>query len=539
MRHDLSKLLTPSVLRVAGVVLIAMPLLLLAACRDAIPEAPLTPDPDRPDDAEIVHLYHYRAIQEQAEAAIALLNAENEWCNRDRKVGELRAMLQEHDPETVTRSLYVEAEGDDLRAVELIADTVSRVRSVDFEQLPPIYLISRSDLRRTGCLYQAFEEHEASEADAQSNAVAAVDRLELLLGQQVAGYGSAEQQQLNATLYAGWYGDPHGVDDLRPDHGGVGEIVLVSRPMIPRQLIQTIAHELVHFLQDVLLGWQLNDLDDMAETTDQLEALRWVIEGDATLHERFAGLLSQSQSLSDIEWGPATHLEFDLARRAINLLNPLQQAAIYDAYEQGSQVLGELLVADGRSAINQLLYRPPISTEQLLHPDRLASEEQPIALRDLPQLQELAFPTDRWEPPVTDRMGEHYLRALIGSSTPRRLEVNDAATGWGSDQLAWWQSLDADSEAVTWQIVFDTPEDLAEGASALRTWFYSYSVNEAERTRRNVLSWDGPYGYARLISGAEAVWLIVANDQSVANRVANSVRSAEWTNYWPAESSSR
>ncbi len=565
----------------------------LAACADAIPHmttptaaerdlvSPQRPqpagavvataraprDPDRPidNDAPIrFDIHSYREVRRFADQMLETLDEERLWCERQPEVAELRAMLDAHDPETVWRSLLSPAEGEDLRAVDIIAGATAEARGIALRALPPVFLVSRTDLRRYACLYEDIweygEEADAGEDDGghddgvdeqvaaeveteqvETQVGLAASRLAQLLGQSVEDYGDLEQSWLSATLVAGWYEEIDGAHELAPGEDGIGEVVLVSSPPMPAFFTSVVSHELVHVLQDQWLDWRLHDLYRDAQTTDALNALRWIVEGDATLNELYEDAPPLRQLLADIEWGPEEHAETDLWIRAYEALTPQESENLFAAYEQGSSILSALRGERGQEAIDELLLDPPESSEQLIHAEKLERGEQPIDLVDLPRLRELLLPASEWRAPIVDRMGEQWLRSLITSASKRTDIARKTAAGWGSDQMALWTSKDGETEVVTWQIVFDDPEEHREGLSGLRRWFFSHTANEAQAAFANMLSWDNPGGggAARLVTRPRAVWLVASNDPAVADDIANGIRTRIWTNYWSADRPAR
>lgn len=486
---------------------------------------------DRPIRTDI---YSYRAVREFADRMLEVLAAERLWCDEQPEVADLRAMLDEHNNDDIWRSLLVAAEGEDLRAVQIIAEATAQARGIPMQQLPAVYLISRTSLRHHACLLEEIWEDPTDE-DEDWTVGRPASRLAILLGQDVEDYGDLEQSWLSATLAWGWYGEIPGADELEPGEDGVGEVVIVSSPSMPSAFVDVISHELVHFLQDQWTGWRLHDWYRDVETTDQLHALRWVVEGDASLNELYADEPPLLELLANITWGPEQHAEFDLWYRAYQALTPQDSVNLFAAYDQGRSVLAALRDKSGQEAIDALLLDPPESTEQLLHPEKLRLEEQPVELVDLERLRTEIFPEADWNEPIVDRMGEQWLTTLILTTTRFTTLARAVATGWGSDQMALWQSQDGSAEVVTWQVVFDHDAHHREAIDGLRGWFYSHSALEAvpdQNDPANLHKWDGPNGAARLVIRPHSVWVVAAGSPALADRVAEGIRSRTWTNYW-------
>ena len=527
------------------------------ACDDAIPESPAQAvptasesgadvqsaspgatmserprDPDRPPEGEAslsAAVYSYLDVRRAADLMLEILDEERAWCESQPEVTALRAMLEAHEPEDVWRSLLEPAMGQDLRVVEIVAEATAEARGIPMVELPPVFLVTRTSLRHYACLTEEVWE-DIDESDWTVGRPAS--RLAYLLGQEVEGYGDLEQSWLSSTLFWGWYGEIEGADERDPGEDGIGQVVIVSGAPMPEVYAGVLSHELVHFLQDQWTGWKLHDWYRDAETTDQLEALRWVVEGDATLNELSSDGSPLYVLLAEIEWGPDSHAEVDLWYRAYEALAPQDAQNLFAAYDQGATILRLVREAEGQEAIDALLLDPPESTEQLIHVDKFFSQEQPISLTDLPRLQQELFPEGEWLEPVLDRMGEQWLHSLLASSSKFPAFARRASTGWGGDQMALWQSADGSREIVTWQVVFDNPTEHGEGVSGLRRWLFNHSADEAAPIHANVLGWDGPTGSARLITRPRAVWLVAANNAEIADEVADGIRTRMWTNYW-------
>lgn len=531
------------VLLVLGVAAIAI------ACVDEIPVS-TPPDPSSvqsgPQQAQPEQqsaaaplrndIYTYRNVRHFADDMLNVLAEERVWCDKQPEVAELRDKLADHEPEGVWRSLLIPAQGEDLRAVKIIAEAAAEARGIPLHELPPVFLVSRTSLRHFACLTEEIWEDPTDEDDDWVVGRPA-SRLAILLGQNVEDYGDMEQSWLSATLAWGWYGEIPDADELEPGEDGVGEVVIVSKPPMPAVFVGVISHEFVHFLQDQWTGWRLHDWYRDSETTDELQALRWVVEGDATLNELYGEDSPLLELLTDIKWGPEENSEYDLWYRAYEALTPQVSENLFAAYDQGSSVLAALRAERGQAAIDALLLDPPESTEQLMHPEKLANAEQPLELVDLQQLRDELFPETDWNDPIVDRMGEQWLQTLILTGTRFTTLARNTAAGWGSDQMVLWQSQDGSAEVVTWQIVFDNVGHHREGLMGLRTWFYSHTENEALADPNNSISlhrWDGPTGSVRLAIEPHAVWLVAANDPALADEIAEGILSRVWTNYWSA-----
>jgi hypothetical protein len=208
-----------------------------------------------------------------------------------------------------------------------------------------------------------------------------------------------------------------------------------------------LAHELRHAVQDQYfdLAAVLGDLSDFDDR--KLAALA-AVEGDATLvmvrqmgldPELVSGALSPENILSFSALSGATTLAAAPEVLRQQLLMP---------YLEGMK-FSQAIVAKRRwQGLNQVLARKPLSSEQVLHPEKYFAGENPrvVSTRFRPARGELLH---------AGVVGEHYLNVLLQEGTA----VGDPAAGWGGDLF----SLHADGaeRLLLWESLWDTPEAAA------------------------------------------------------------------------------
>jgi hypothetical protein len=121
-----------------------------------------------------------------------------------------------------------------------------------------------------------------------------------------------------------------------------------------------------------------------------------------------------------------------------------------------------LQAAGGWQAVNDAFGKPPASTEQVLHPDKYAAGEGPVAV-DLPD--DLAAKMGPgWSVGLEDTFGEFQLRVWLdqaGAASPVSSSV--AAAGWGGDRVALLDGPDG-SWAIALSTAWDTAADAREFA---------------------------------------------------------------------------
>jgi hypothetical protein len=188
-----------------------------------------------------------------------------------------------------------------------------------------------------------------------------------------------------------------------------------------------LVHEIVHAIQDEHfdLGARVRWREGAGDETAAIHALG---EGDATL----AMLLetSRGEPLPKSFVDGFTSLMRESNRRMVGeRVPPALADALVDPYVEGMRFVWTLYDSGGWDAVNAAWRAPPATTEQLLHPDKFAAREAPVALRGGP-----AAPpgfTLLSEGPV----GELDLRDWLAAFVPFE-EASGLASGWGNGRVA-------------------------------------------------------------------------------------------------------
>lgn len=102
--------------------------------------------------------------------------------------------------------------------------------------------------------------------------------------------------------------------------------------------------------------------------------------------------------------------------------------------------------------------KPPVSTEQILHPGKYAAGEKPVSIDPGPVDEFLA--AKGYAPLYKTTLGELGVALVLETHFPR--EVLEAASeGWGGDTFAVYEKEGA-APLVVWITEWDTPEDAVE-----------------------------------------------------------------------------
>jgi hypothetical protein len=229
----------------------------------------------------------------------------------------------------------------------------------------------------------------------------------------------------------------------------------------------THAHEYVHALQDQY--YSLDGLDDEALGSEATAALRALAEGDATL--------TQLLYFTGGYFTPAEQAQVEASLREATsqsrvALPPVLERSFAFPYEAGLEFVMALYQQGGYPAIDAVWQDPPLSTEQILHPERYTA-------RDLPQIVTLPPLTGTlgldWRLLDEDVLGEFFVREYLDQALSRS-EAAAAATGWGGDRYAVYWQESAEALVMVLRLVWDTPADAEEFA----THYEQYAATMAD-----------------------------------------------------------
>lgn len=303
---------------------------------------------------------------------------------------------------------------------EQVAARASELRGLEFEEdAPEVRIISPREtvdyLRRQTERTYPQERREADEAFLKLSGLLPPD-----------GDLDALLESFGGGLLLGFY-DPERPDILR--------MVTSQRASDAKSAESTLAHELVHGLQDQAFG--LEEKFDI-EDPDRKSAVQGLIEGDTTVFEamyaqRFLGGLSVSPP-------PQTNIPPGIL---LSLLFP---------YAEGSEFVGELVKrGDGtfREVDRAFRERLPQSTEQIIHPEKYFAGEEPRAV-DLNADEALG---GGWESIKEDTFGELDAVVILSTKALNSPQATQAGEGWDGGTAEVFERGDDRALAIgtTWE----------------------------------------------------------------------------------------
>ena len=277
----------------------------------------------------------------------------------------------------------------------------------------------------------------------------------------------------------------------------------------------TYSHEYTHVLQDQNYNIKngLNYSDDACEVdTERCAGIQALLEGDATLSQTFwyqnYATNQDKQQISDF-YNSLKSPVYDSAPAF------LAEDFVFP-YDQGATFVQDMYVKGGFPAVDAVYQDPPVSTEQILHPDLYPSDKPiPVTLPDL-----TTALGEGWREVSRNQMGEWYTYLILARGADANARLDDAtaqsaAAGWGGDNYVVLHNDATGQTAFVMKTVWDTANDAAEFASA----FEKYATDRfgvSGTTQGNTTTWSYDGGVTTLYqSGDTTIWITAPDPASV------------------------
>ena len=226
---------------------------------------------------------------------------------------------------------------------------------------------------------------------------------------------------------------------------------------------QTLAHEFTHALQD-----QHYDLEKMlpddSKDDDRDLGVRSLVEGDATV----SGILYAQTYMTQQDYQAMLDESKNAPSEVIDKAPRYIRDLLYFPYEQGVQFVIALGIVNSFNPINKALQDPPVSSEQIIHPEKYTDTP-----RDMPKPVALTPLTDTlgagWTMPDNGTLGEFDFQAMLQESNATG--ADSAAAGWGGAVYNYYEN--GDKALIIFNSVWDTPKDADEFEAAINDSFSS------------------------------------------------------------------
>lgn len=224
------------------------------------------------------------------------------------------------------------------------------------------------------------------------------------------------------------------------------------------------AHELTHALQDQHFNLRRFEKWPAGDSDAELAA-HGLIEGDASL----AMTLYMAKN-------PLVALAFirslggnNIASEQINQAPRVIRESLVFPYVQGSEWATRVYKRGGWAAVSQAYAKLPLSTEQILHPEKYFDYEMPVKVL-LPDLRTALG--SGWKRIDYDVNGEWSLYLILDQFLNASVESRRAAAGWSGDRYALYEGSKPGEVFIVQLTAWDTQNDAQEffDAYTKRTW---------------------------------------------------------------------
>ena len=271
----------------------------------------------------------------------------------------------------------------------------------------------------------------------------------------------------------------------------------------------TYAHEYTHALQDqtydIRDGLQYNN-DTCEADSERCFAIQALIEGDATLlQEQWLRTFAGDEDRSDL-------LEFfaDFDMPVFDSAPAYIQSELTFPYFWGLNFIRTLYLDGGWAAVDTAYQNPPLSSEQILHPERYP-KDPPVDLVS-PNVSDAL--SSGWEKTVHDVLGEWTTRMVLDEYLPMD-EASLAAEGWGGDLLLFFYQEEDDVDALVLITQWDTMRDAHEFSAA----FLDYGLaryGDPERPSSTSARWMAEDGitYFERVSN-QTIWIVAPDEYTL------------------------
>ncbi|HET8650064.1 MAG TPA: hypothetical protein VFL95_08490 [Gemmatimonadales bacterium] len=277
----------------------------------------------------------------------------------------------------------------------------------------------------------------------------------------------------------------------------------------PAQLRLVLAHEMVHAIQGQYLS--LDSILEQRTGNDRLLAAQAILEGQAMLASLRALVPDQDIVADPRVWSllrtqvrsaQSTMPQFKAAPLVI------RQELIFP-YVQGAEFM-RWWVTNHPSSAMPYGDSMPVSTEQILHPERYAVNDEPVTLRFTDSSDAVQY---------EDGLGELEIRVLEQVAGDTGAVDASAPLGWGGDRYRVYRT--GAGSAVVWYSVWDNPAAAARFGRAMGAFLRGRS-RTGYRSELTSVQLEGHAGWRWII--APSGWIGWSNAPSAT--VATGINSA-------------
>ena len=283
----------------------------------------------------------------------------------------------------------------------------------------------------------------------------------------------------------------------------------------------TYAHEFNHVLQDqnydLENGMKLND-EYCKEDTEYCAAVTALIEGDSVSTEQEWFIQhSTRQDQQDL-----FSFQEDYTSPVYDSAPAYMKEDFLFPYTLGLDFVQGLIDEGGWAAVDDAYLDPPVTTEQILHPEKYPDDKPvPVEMPDLAT----NLGAD-WSELDRNVMGEWYTYLIFARGRSAQFTMDDeksktAAAGWGGDTYVYYATADLSAHLFAWRSTWDTPADAGEYFEMSRDYGLA-RWGIPVQNNSSVVSWDSASDGRITMrqNGADVLWVIGSSPEVAADALA-------------------
>ncbi|MEX2407324.1 MAG: hypothetical protein WD834_08280 [Actinomycetota bacterium] len=254
----------------------------------------------------------------------------------------------------------------------------------------------------------------------------------------------------------------------------------------------TLAHELTHAIDDQRFGLEKVDVLGAECREEELQATLGLVEGNATFF-----MLRWARTFLTVEEQIELSAEAAAQQPPPSDIPPFIDAMQQWPYTAGLRFITAIEGEGGLEAVDAAFLDMPVSSEQILHPERYPNDvPTPVDVPDLAS--ELGA---GWEDLDVQPVGEIWLDVALRLRLDG-LDASQASAGWDGGIYRAWS--DGDRVAIVLATAWDSERDAEEFAAQMQRWI------TAGETPAEVLPAEGTSVRVLFATDAEALGALAA-----------------------------
>jgi hypothetical protein len=183
------------------------------------------------------------------------------------------------------------------------------------------------------------------------------------------------------------------------------------------------------------------------------------------------------------------------------------------SYDFGFEFVWYLYQRDKWNSVNQVYQNLPVSSEQILHPEKYLAGERPVEVTNPSFAEALG---EGWIQTTNDVLGEWTTYLLLGYGAEVSAQLDDdtakeAARGWGGDHYEVYHNLTTNETVLASRWIWDSQN----AASRFHEAFVSYQTRRytaAEVSLGKGKCWEANQQTSCVLAnGRETLWLLAPN----------------------------